>query len=472
MAKIIEDGVNDRVANEILIGMVTDDAVLGRIASNWRHKPFDCEWADIVGGWCVAFFQKHRKAPRKTIRSLYDQWAETQPSETLVKGVDQFLRHLSEQAVKQGEINSAHVLDIATRHFHKITLTRLRDCIEDAIEMGQHERADAKIAEFGKINLAASVGVATYDDVVAMRSAFHEREQPIVRYPGALGEMVNDAMTRSSFIAFEGPEKSGKSFYLIDLAFRAVTQRRKVAFFEVGDMSEGQVMLRFLARMARMPFRSPLNKWPFKVKYPETICPPERRRGVASVTSKIATFNKALDVETFIKRRDQYYKKHELPEQPMRMFCSPAGTTTVAGIISQLDIAALSGWLPDVVVIDYADLLTTVGSKKDEREQINSIWTDLRALSLGRNLLVATATQANADSYRTELIDRRNFSGDKRKLAHATGVIGINVSGKEKSIGVSRLNWIVRREGEYNWEDVVHCAGCLAVANPVIVSCF
>ena len=55
--------------------------------------------------------------------------------------------------------------------------------------------------------------------------------------------------------------------------------------------------------------------------------------------------------------------------------------------------------------------------------QINTTWKQLRALSQDRHCLVVTATQANAGSYTREApMDRRSFSEDKRKLAHATGI--------------------------------------------------
>jgi hypothetical protein len=470
MAKIIEDGVDAKAANEILIGMVTDDTVLGRIASKWKHKPFDCEWADVIGQWCVTFFQKHRKAPSKTIRSLYDQWAESQPSDTLVKGVEQFLKHLSEQAVKQGEVNPGHVLDIATKHFHKVGLTRLRDVIDDGLETGQYDRVDAKLTEFNKLDLVANTVVDVNADEA--ENTFRSRPIPIIKYPGDLGIMVNDSMTRSNLIAFMGAEKSGKSWTLLDAAFRAVTQRRKVMYFEVGDMSREQTMQRFYSRVCQTPFRSPSSKWPYTVKYPDSICPPEKGKDFASVTTATKTFAKALDATVANSRWEKHIKKNKLPDLPIRFSFSSAGTMTVAGIASQLDSLAIDGWTPDVLVIDYADILGTVGSKRDERDGINSVWLEMRSLAMSRNLLIITATQANAASYTTKLLSRENFSGDKRKLAHATGVLGINVPLREKSAGITKINWIVRRDAEHNPGEVVHCAGCLAIASPIMRSCF
>ena len=83
-----------------------------------------------------------------------------------------------------------------------------------------------------------------------------------------------------------------------------------------------------------------------------------------------------------------------------------------------------------------------------------------------------TATQADAASYKQDTIDSSNFSEDKRKLAHVTGMVGINSSEAEKEFGLQRLNWIVLRESDFNSSRCVHVAGCLDVGNPAILSTF
>ena len=51
-------------------------------------------------------------------------------------------------------------------------------------------------------------------------------------------------------------EKRGKTFWLIDMAWRGMLQRKKVAFFATGDMSQRQMMRRFIARAAKRPFKA------------------------------------------------------------------------------------------------------------------------------------------------------------------------------------------------------------------------
>lgn len=66
--------------------------------------------------------------------------------------------------------------------------------------------------------------------------------------------------------------------------------------------------------------------------------------------------------------------------------------------------------------------------------------------------MVITATQSDADSYDTDLLKLSNFSEDKRKYSHVTAMFGLNQDkdGREKKLGVLRLNELVIREGEFS----------------------
>ena len=67
------------------------------------------------------------------------------------------------------------------------------------------------------------------------------------------------------------------------------------------------------------------------------------------------------------------------------------------------------GWVPDVIVLDYADLLA-LPSGMEKREGIDETWRRLRRLSQDFHCCVVTATQGDAASYRASLIRAGNFS--------------------------------------------------------------
>lgn len=120
--------------------------------------------------------------------------------------------------------------------------------------------------------------------------------------------------------------------------------------------------------------------------------------------------------------------------------------------------------------VDYMDILAPMQGNTDSRDQINANWKAARSLNQKLHCLFVTATQGDADSYDAEEITMSNFSDDKRKNAHCTGTIGINQNEQEKGKGLYRLKWTLSRDLDFNTS--VWCAGCLAVANPCVLSCF
>jgi hypothetical protein len=142
----------------------------------------------------------------------------------------------------------------------------------------------------------------------------------------------------------------------------------------------------------------------------------------------------------------------------------------IKGILN--DLQNQESWNPDVIIIDYADILDMDRGGFEGRDRYNEVWKRLRSLSQQLHCLVVTATQADAQSYTEKVVRRSNFSEDKRKLAHVTACYGINQIEEEKTRGLMRLNYIARREGEYSEGKCIWCASCLGIGNPAKKSCW
>jgi hypothetical protein len=129
--------------------------------------------------------------------------------------------------------------------------------------------------------------------------------------------------------------------------------------------------------------------------------------------------------------------------------------------------------VPDVIVIDYADLLAPMpGYAHDSQDQIDMAWKTMRSISQQLHCCVVTATQSSAASYYADTLDKTHFSRDKRKFAHVTAMFGLNQTKDEKRLGVMRFNWLQFREAEFDEDKCVHVAGCLGLANPCMFSTF
>lgn len=453
---------------KIIIGMIVDKQVLGRIASKWDSGLFKSQWGNLIGQWCVDFYNEYEDAPKQEIENLFASWADTiTADEDTIRIVEKFLANLSEEYQNYEDAsNSNYTIDIAAKHFNKVKLKRLSDSIAGNVSSGEIEKALNSVNQYGQIEMGVGAGIDVLTDEDAIREAFEEAQEPIIKYPHALGDFFKDALQRDAFIAFMGAEKRGKTWWLLDVAWRAMCQRKKVALFEVGDMSQNQIMRRLMTRAIQKPLTAQEYEFPTSI---------QKEHGIdfAAVDFETRETKKPVGWQSAYKACQKVLKtKVKSKDSMLRLSCHPNSTLTVSGMKSILQGWERGGWVPDVIVIDYADILAPPVGYKDTRDQINANWKQLRALSQSQHCLVVTATQADANSYSADTIGRSNFSEDKRKFAHVTGMVGLNATEEEKSIGVQRLNWIVLRESPFSETHCVHVAGCLAIGNPAVRSTF
>lgn len=464
MRKVKVEGGDER---QILIGMITDPIVLGRIALRWDRHLFRSDWANQIGQLCIEYFGRHQKAPGRHLETLVRHWVgKRKDDDPLVQMIHRFLSGLSEEYQHQKkESNPEFLIDLAGKHFTKVRAERLVDEMQGHLDVGQTDKIDVVLQKYSRVELGAGSFVDVLQDREAMRAAIEEVAEPLLVYPGALGDFFGNCFCRDAFVAFTGPEKRGKTFWLIDVAWRAMKQRRRVAFFAVGDMSQTQMMHRFVERACGRPLRPKSYDYPVKITFD-----PEDKQAIAEVTHRR---RKSPGLRTAVARKKMDEAQQQLRSEHsfLKLACFPNDSITVQGIREQVQVLERAGWVPDVIVIDYADILAPPPGVSEFRHQQNKTWQQLRALSQERHCLVVTATQSDAKSYKDRVITRSNFSEDKRKQAHVTGLIGLNQTPAEKDAGVMRLNWVVRRDASFSEWKCVHVATCMEIANPAVKSC-
>jgi hypothetical protein len=361
------DGKLGRV---VLTGMIVDASVLGRVAQKWTGDQFESKWENLIGGWCVAYMNKYGRPPRGAVEDLFEDWAgESGADKETVELVDKFLSSLSgEYARLAKERSSEYVLDKAQVLFDQVASARLARRLDSCLASGKVSKVRDLVNKFSFTEVAGSAGVDVLRDKAAIKDAFLKTSQPVITYPGALGNFFGDALERDGFVGFMAPEKRGKTWWLLDVAFRGTLQGRRVAFFQAGDLSLHQIMRRFHVRISKHPAKAG------RVLVPTYI---EPGKDCAEVTYEAKEFGTPLDWRRA--RRIAASLADKLgTDTPLRLSVHPNSTLSVAAVKSILDSWVRLGWVPDVVVIDYADILAPAPGYKESRDQINDTWKRLR----------------------------------------------------------------------------------------------
>lgn len=293
------------------------------------------------------------------------------------------------------------------------------------------------------------------------------------------------------------------TWYLMYLALEAIKARRNVLFISAGDMTRKQVRARLKHMLTGRDPKKPrvLVRRPIMDCYYNQIgdCP------LGKETSSLIGYEEGVNMEEFSDHRachvcvsDPKNKKHYIGKPWYTMYdpgdlsieeaykqtqkramssqfcvmCVPPRTLSVAQIEAQLDLYKQEGFVPDVIIVDYADILDDEpGShKEDMRNRINISWMAMRRLSQERNCAFITATQAKVEARKKARVDQWDTSEDKRKLAHVTAMLALNQTPAEKREGIMRISVLAAREMDFDTEYNVEVLQCLELGKPVLCS--
>lgn len=447
---------------QVLTAVVTDPIICSRVAEQWPLEGlFDAKWANLVAGWCVRYVRQYGTCPNDQLTGLFREWAETKTGdEETIEAVEKFIGSLSDDYERAEPVATDYMLDLSTRYFNQVKLKREIEILTEDMDRGLVDEPFERLRQLTKISLQPSPVDRVNRSFEDWRDAIEDdNSRPLIGFGGGLGRFFGNELQRETLFSFMAPDKTGKSFWLMTMAYQAARQGNRVLLVDAGDMGRKKMMRRLIARSSRQPL------WPCGLTIPTAIADDgsietvQRDYDGVSVAAAFKRFNKVC------RGADRF-----------RLLSRPNSSLSVAelsDLLSEMD--RTEGWVPDVIVIDYADILAPPAGVRESIDQIDGTWRHLRRLSQEKNALVMTASQTKADAYLIRdggVITRRHFSGSKTKLAHVSGMIGINVTRDEKRAGICRLNWILSRDGTFAEHEVCWCAGNLALADPAIVSCF
>jgi len=502
--------MSQNIERKIVIGLISNTEYFKAVRKFIKAELFQSGVAKVLAGWCLEHFDKYREAPGNLIGDIYMKKLQANAISADVgeEIEEEILPGLSDEYVEEG-IDLAPLIDYTQQYFEERKLQDLRSELEVLLDKGEVEEAANLVMEFRKTTHVQDELIFDSPNIAAaVNRALTQTYEPLVRFPGALGLFWNDQFVRGAMVGFIAPEKRGKTAMMMDIAKRGTRQGNKVAWFSAGDMTTNQCVRRAtistVGKTDREKYVGPCFV-PVRdcVKNQLNLCDKRVREsnyGIfedrgwdekmlkESVTMSMlleayeadsdyqpcyncsAYLKNSLGVPWIKKQEVKLLGVREAEKVMENWYCKKNrsfristhinGSLSVKGIREVLDSWRLvDNYVPDIVIIDYADLLVP-STKMEFRHQQNQIWKDLRGLNQELDCLLITATQADAASYEVDTLGLGNFSEDKRKYGHVTAMYGLNQDkhGREKAIGLLRINELVLREDAF---DVKRCVTVL-----------
>ncbi len=507
---------DDFIERRIITGLIVSTDYIRQVQPIWDSDYLESPELKMMSDWCIAYFDKYQAAPSTDIESIYTEHLRSGLDKEKAQFVELILESLSDEFEREDKFNVDYLVDQTRKYFKQRHLALYSEEIQALVEDGALEDAERVAGEYRGLpdGLVPGLDLSSQEALDRVEKAFNTQKQSVVRYTGALGRIWNSQMVRGSFVSLMGSEKRGKTFLLMDIAMRAVRSKSHVAFFQAGDMTEDQQLKRICVYLAK---RSDKERYCGTLYLPVKDCwlnqtdqcdredrdcdfgilAEETKQDAVDFDTLQAAWKDNPDYEPCWKYQCRDYKgavwfKKKIIKDPLtaddakktlqgfftknktqfRLSTHPNGSLSVKEIRNILATwERQDGFVPDCVVIDYADLLIN-DHRMEFRHQQNEIWKGLRGLSQELHCLVVTATQADAKSYEQGTLKLSNFSEDKRKYAHVTAMYGMNQDpgGREKKLGILRINELVVREDDFHSGHHIHVLQRLQIGRPCLGS--
>lgn len=277
---------------------------------------------------------------------------------------------------------------------------RIEDVVKSAMKVGED---------------VSDIGTDYFETADARMDSYAEGVEGIRRVPTGLVGI--DRVTRGGLGDGElgviiAPPNRGKSFALTNIGAGAVSNGYNVAHYTL-EMPEAQVAKRYDNRLLQKD-----------INY--------LKGNASKALMALRNMQKHIKGELMIKK----YRTNEC---------------TVDTIRSHLTrIHMEKGFKPDVVIVDYGDLLTPRRTYSDKRFELESIYLDLRDLGDEFKCPVWTASQANRGALDKKVITIGDLAEAFNKANIADLMVALCQTVEEKRDSLMRWHIAKQRDGEAN----------------------
>jgi replicative DNA helicase len=343
--------------------------------------------------------QKFEKHPSVEIMASIIKTEMEEESEVLQKQVkDYFARIVATSQVEDEEYVKVTALDFCKKQ-------KLKEAIMKSVGLLKTSSFD-QISEV--INQAMKLGLDNdhgYDYLIDFEERFLKRS----RNPMTTGWKIIDDITKGGLGRGElgvviAPTGAGKSMALVHLGAQAIKEGKNVVYYTL--------------------------------ELQDTV--------VASRFDSCITSVKLQDLHSF---KDLIYDQVKELEGKLIVKEYPTKSANVNKLKQHLEKLRRSGFEPDLICVDYGDLLQPISSYKEKRIELETIYEDLRGMAQEFECPVWTASQTNRSGLNAEVVTMESISEAFNKCFVADLIFTLSRTITDKNNNTGRIFVAKNRNG-------------------------
>jgi replicative DNA helicase len=169
--------------------------------------------------------------------------------------------------------------------------------------------------------------------------------------------------------------------------------------------------------------------------------------GEAYVGRRYDAFFSQIPVDRILQNREKI--EDIIPQLPGELIIKefPTGRATMSTIESHISKVSDGGMKPDLVIIDYVDLLGTKKKTADRKGEIDDIYTSTKGLARELDIPIWSVSQVNRAGAKDDIVEGDKAAGSYDKIMITDVCISLSRKKADKVNGTGRFHIMKNRYG-------------------------
>jgi hypothetical protein len=382
---------------KVVTNLVTDRPFLEQVSDILETKYFESDTNKWVVDITRKYFSKYKNTPttdffKTEIQKITDK--------TLQQNVLTQLKAIyAQQSGGDSEwVKNEFVTFCKNQNFKNVILTSV-----DLLQTGQFDKIEKLVRDAVKVGQTNDLGLDYKEDIEVR---FEEVNRRTVKTNwDVIDELIDGGLGPGELGVIVAPSGVGKTWVLCHIGAEAVRQGKNVLHYTL-ELTQNYVGQRYDTIFTGIPSS-------------------ELRDNKEQIKDKVDKLKGGLMIK--------YY---------------PPKGITANTIAAHIDMVRSTKFQPDLIIIDYADLLISVNSKNnsDYQEQ-GGIYIDLRAMGGEYQIPIWTASQTNRSAIESDVIHADKIADSYAKVMNADLIISVSRKDTDKLNDTARFHVMKNRFG-------------------------
>jgi replicative DNA helicase len=382
---------------KVIGALLSDDKFLSSIEEVTTPKFFESEANKWIVQEIIDYFQDYKRPPTMDVFKVKVSNLDNEVLKTTV--VDQ-LRHVYTQV---GNVDLDYIKDEYKNFCKNQNLKQVILSSVDLLKSGQYDRIKDMVDGAMKVGVSEDLGTEYVQDFDLRTEDINRSTVPTAWQP--LNELLDGGLGPGELGVVVAPSGVGKTWVLCELGAEAVRQGLSVVHYTL-ELQEHYVGNRYDTLFTHIPS------------------------------------NELVDKKDIV--RD---KISVLPGRLLIKYFPPKGIS-VKKLEQHMDKMMSMDNKPDLIIVDYADLLLSYSNKMDNTyAEQGGVYIDLRGMSGQLGIPIWTASQTNRSAIDMEVIEADKIADSYAKVMNADFIMSWSRKSKDKLNNTARVHVMKNRFG-------------------------